>query len=201
MVRAALALADEKGLEALTMPNLARNLECGVMTIYGYVDSKEDLLGAIAQLGLVDLKLARPVPETVDGILKAWGRGLRQTLIAHPSLPAIFLAQPVIGQAIFRGLEALLGRLKAAGMSPAAGAPAVYAVLIYTTGYLAWEIPRTMRAPAADYAAGWRRQYAQLPPGEFPLSGSVLEELANVAGESQFELGLEALATGLAGRL
>ncbi|HTD79067.1 MAG TPA: helix-turn-helix domain-containing protein, partial [Chloroflexota bacterium] len=52
VVDAALQLADQHGFEALSMPTLARRLECGVMTIYGYVDSKEDLLDAIALRGL-----------------------------------------------------------------------------------------------------------------------------------------------------
>jgi hypothetical protein len=43
VVEAALTLADQEGLDALSMQNLARRLQCGVMTIYGYVDSKEDL--------------------------------------------------------------------------------------------------------------------------------------------------------------
>jgi hypothetical protein len=38
------------GLEALSMLTLARRLECGVMTIYGYVDNKEDLLGVLDEL-------------------------------------------------------------------------------------------------------------------------------------------------------
>src|SRR5579863_4395496 len=109
VVDAALALGDEEGLEALTMPNLARRLECGVMTIYGYVASKEDLLDAIAQRGLRDLRLPRPLPRTAQGILVAWGNALRSNLLEHPSLPVIFLSRAVIGPGIFRGLESLLG--------------------------------------------------------------------------------------------
>jgi TetR/AcrR family transcriptional regulator, tetracycline repressor protein len=200
VVEAALALADQEGLDALTMPNLARRLKCGVMTIYGYVDSKEDLLDAIAQRGLRDLRLAQPVPKELRGVLIAWGRGLRMTLIEHPSLPVLFLTQAVVGPGIFRGVEALLGRLGRAGMVPSAGVHAIYAVLTYTTGFVAWEIPRTHRQPQATYAANWRREFAGLSPGDFPLAGGVLNELGQVAGEEQFELGLTALAAGLAGQ-
>src|ERR1051326_9019495 len=121
VVEAALALADHDGLEALSMPNLAQRLECGVMTIYGYIDSKEDLLDAIAQRGLRDLRLPRPLPSTAREILVAWGRALRLNLIAHPSLPVIFLSRAVIGPGILRGLESLLGPLARCGMPPAAG--------------------------------------------------------------------------------
>jgi len=199
IVGVALRLADQEGIEALTMPNLARRLECGVMTIYGYVTSKEDLLGAIAQAGLRDLRLAQPMPRGLDGILLAWGRSLRQTLLAHPSLPMIFLSQAVVGPGIFRGVEALLGRLAHAGMPPSAGVHAIYSVLIYVTGFVAWEIPRTRRQPEAAYAASWRREYAGLPPDGFRLAGRVLDQLGRVAGEDQFETGLTAIATGLAG--
>jgi AcrR family transcriptional regulator len=200
VVEAALALADQRGLDALTMPNLASRLECGVMTIYGYIDSKEDLLDAIAQRGLGDLRLPRPPPSGVEGILLSWGRGLRLLLIEHPSLPVIFLAQAVVGPGIFRGVEALLVRLGQAGMAPARGVHAIYAVLTYTTGFVAWEIPRTHRQPPAAYAASWRREFASLPPANFPLAGEVLDDLGQVAGEEQFEVGLTALAAGLAGQ-
>lgn len=194
---AALELADESGIEALTMPNLARRLDSGVMTIYGYVASKDDLLGAIAQAGLRDLRLPQPPPERAAGILEAWGRSIRQTLLRHPSLAVIFLSQAVVGPAIFRGVEALLGRLIKAGMPAPAAAHAVYAVLIYATGFVAWEIPRTRRQPQSAYAASWRREYAGLAPESFPLAGSVLGELEKVAGDEQFELGLSSLVAGL----
>ena len=200
VVEAALALADRDGLEALTMPNLATRLECGVMTIYGYIDSKEDLLDAIAQRGLRDLRLPQPIPNDIEGILIHWGRGLRLLLIQHPSLAVIFLAQAVVGPGIFHGVERLLRRLGQAGMPPSAGVHAIYAVLIYTTGCVAWEIPRTRRQPQATYAASWRREFASLPPAEFPITGGVLDELGQVGGEEQFELGLTALAAGLAVR-
>ena len=96
VVEAALALADREGLEALSMQNLAVRLECGVMTLYGYVDSKEDLLDAIALRGLGDLRLPRPLAADTAEILVSWGRALRLTLIQHPSLPVIFLSRVVI---------------------------------------------------------------------------------------------------------
>lgn len=198
VIDAALVLADRDGLDALTMLNLARRLECGVMTIYGYIDGKEDLLEAIAQAGLRDLKPTRPQTNDVEGILVSWGRGLRMTLIEHPSLPVIFLSQAVVGPGILRGVEALLRRLGEAGLPAAAGVQAIYAVLTYTTGFVAWEIPRTRRQPQAAYEASWRREFANLPPADFPNAGAVLDELGQVASKGQFELGLHALSAGLA---
>ena len=198
VVEAALQLADQEGLDALSMQTLASRLECGVMTIYGYIDSKEDLLDAIAVRGLVDLQLQRPLPSEPAAVLVAWGRALRAILIAHPSLPVIFLSKALIGTGIFQGIEAMLGALDRAGMQAPAGLRAIYAVLIYTTGFVAWELPRTRQQTQAAYAGKWRQEFAILPPGDFPLVSSVLDELGTLAGDDQFEFGLAALADGLA---
>lgn len=197
VVDAALKLADDEGLVALTMQSLAKRLDCGVMTIYGYVEDKEDLLNAISQRGLRDLRLIEPVPGDVEGILIHWGRALRLLLIEHPSLPVIFLTQAVVGTAIFRGLERLLGRLGEAGMAASTAVHAIYAVVIYATGFVAWELPRTRLQPQSEYAADWRRGFANLPPEDFQLTAQVLGELSRVAGEEQFEIGLRALVAGL----
>jgi AcrR family transcriptional regulator len=198
VVDAALQLADQEGLEALSMPTIARRLECGVMTIYGYIDDKVDLLDAIALRGLADLRLPRPLPAEPAAVLVTWGRALRRTLLDHPSLPVIFLTQPVVGPGIFRGIEVLLGALERAGVRPAVGVHAIYAVVTYTTGFVAWELPRTHHQPQAAYAADWRQRFASLPPDDFPLTGGILDDLPRVAGEEQFEFGLAALAAGLA---
>ena len=197
VVDAALQLADQDGLEALSMLTIARRLDCGVMTIYGYVDNKDDLLDAIALRGLADVHLPRPLPGEPKAVLVAWGRAFRLALLEHPSLPMVFLSQPVIGPGIFQGIEALLGALSRAGMPPARGLQAIYAVVIYAAGFVAWELPRTRRQPESAYAAAWRREFASLRQEDFPLTASVLDALPRVAGEQQFEIGLAALANGL----
>ena len=197
VVDAALQLADQDGLEALSMLTLARRLECGVMTIYGYVENKEDLLDAIALRGLADVRLPRPLPGEPRAVLVDWGRALRLALLEHPSLPTIFLSQAVIGPSIFQGMETLLGALSRARTPARFGLHAIYAVVIYTAGFATWELPRTRRQPESAYAAAWRRAFASLRQEDFPLTASVLDELPRLASEQQFEIGLTALADGL----
>ena len=197
VVEAALAIVDERGPDALTMPALAARLDCGVMTLYGYIDNKEDLFGALAQRALVDFELPRPLPRDPQELLVQWGATLRRALTQHPSLSAIFLNQAVIGPGIFYGIEALLAGLNSLGVRVSDAVHAIYAVVIYTIGFSAWESPRTRRQPPAEYAAMWRRVFATLPEEHFPLSATALTELAAVAGEAQFQLGLRALVAGL----
>jgi hypothetical protein len=122
---------------------------------------------------------------------------MRETLLEHPSMPVIFLSRAVIGPGIFRGIEALLGALARGGMPAGVGVHAIYAVLIYTTGFVAWELPRTRRQSEAEYAASWRRGFAELEPNDFPRTATILPELPLLAGTEQFETGLSALIAGL----
>jgi TetR/AcrR family tetracycline transcriptional repressor len=198
IVDAALALADGTGLAGLTMPALAARLGCGVMTLYGYVRGKDELLEEIGQRGIADLSLPRPLAPDAEGVLIAWGRAMRTTLLHHPALPAIYLNQPVVGPGILRGVEALLGALASRGYEPQAGVGAIYAVLVYTIGFVAWELPRTVGGPE-PYAAAWRQVVAGLSPtAAYPLTSAHVDALTKVAAEAQFELGLCALAAGLA---
>ena len=200
VVDAALAMADEEGLEALSMPALARRLNCGVMSIYGHVESKEDLLEAVAECAFAKLALPQPLPEDPAGILKAWGGAVRELLVEHPFLPVILLTRPVVGPGIFRGVEYLLTALDRAGHPAKEGVHAVYAVLTYTVGFLAWEIPRTRKQSQEAYAGRWRQAFAMLSPGDFPFAAALVAELGTVAGEDQFQLGLNALVSGLLAR-
>jgi hypothetical protein len=104
-----------------------------------------------------------------------------------------------MGPAIVRGIEALLTALRRGEVPPDDGVRAIYAVLIYATGYVAWELPRTRQQPQQAYTATWLRTLSSLPPEDFPLTTSVVHQLPHVAGEKQFELGLAALADGLLG--
>jgi len=179
------------------MPGLARRLKCGVMTIYGYVANKEELLGALAQRGLADLQVPAPLPTDPAEILVTWGRALRVTFLEHPSLPTIFLSQVVIGAAIVRVIETLLTALARGQVRPPDSIRAIYAVLVYTTGFVAWELPRTREQPQQAYSAAWLGTVSSLPPEDFPLTTGLGRELAHVAGEEQFDHGLTALAEGL----
>src|ERR1700712_1542678 len=62
VLRAAIALADEAGVESLTMRKLARELGVEAMSLYNHVASKDDLLD-----GMVDLVFAEIELPSSDG--------------------------------------------------------------------------------------------------------------------------------------
>jgi AcrR family transcriptional regulator len=197
IVEAALALVDAEGVDALSMARLARELEAGVMSLYGYVRSKQELLDAVAMRAISEVRVRDLATSDGRGILLNWGRALRQVLLAHPGVAGVLIQRPVIGAGIFRGLESLLGPLEREGFGPEEAARAVYAVLIYTLGFVLWETPRVRQQPESAYASQWREGFARLPVGQFPRVAAALPYLGTLASEEQFEFGLLGLTAGL----
>src|SRR6476646_5357281 len=81
VVDAALAVVDAEGVDALSMPRLARQLDAGVMTLYRYVQSKQELLDAVAMRAIAEVQLSESSTADGSGTLAAWGRGIRRVLL------------------------------------------------------------------------------------------------------------------------
>jgi AcrR family transcriptional regulator len=197
VVDAALALVDAEGINALSMPRLARQVDAGVMTLYHYVGSKSELLEAVALRAIAEVHVRNLHATDASAILLDWGRGLREVLLAHPGVAGVLAHQAVVGHGIFRGMEALLRSLQRVELRAEPALRAVYAVLIYTLGFVLWETPRVHEQPASAYAIQWRAEFARLPEDQFPNVASVLSHLGTLASEAQFEFGLQALVSGL----
>lgn len=116
VLREALRVADEQGIDALSMRRLGQLLGVEAMSLYKHVADKEDLLDGIA-----DLVMAEIEPPTVG---PDWRAELRHSAIsAHDALRRHPWAGPVIesrlrpGPARLRYLDAVIGVLRAAGFS------------------------------------------------------------------------------------
>ena len=57
VLRAALHLADERGIDALTMRELGQRLGVEAMSLYNHVDNKDDLLDGMIDLVVSEIDL------------------------------------------------------------------------------------------------------------------------------------------------
>jgi AcrR family transcriptional regulator len=196
IVAAALELVDNEGLEALSMPRLARSLGTGVMTLYGHVANKADLVDALAERVLADLEPVEGRPDHWDRDLAEHMRRLRQVVLRHPALGAVLAARGLTTPSVFRNVEAGLGLLRSTGFDRRTAVQIYYALLTYTLGFLAWEIPRAHRQPPTAYPQQWQSALAALAATEYPTLHELAEELPEAVNDSQFDAGLSALLRG-----
>ena len=171
LVDAAVALVDETGLNALSMPKLAARLDIGTMTIYGYVNDKQHLLDLMAARIFDELQVGDYNDPTLT--ITRYFEDFRDAALTHPALAQLLADGRITVPAVFETLEAALGPLIAAGWDPTEAVRVFYAALTYTVGFVLWEIPRSHLQPEADYASQWTGLLADLEKDDYPtLTGA-----------------------------
>lgn len=190
IVTSAIDLADEQGLEELSMPKLATRLGVGTMTLYGYVENKEDLLDRIAE------RIFQGLDVSSRG---NWRRGLseffssfREAALEHPTLARLLATGRITIPAVFDILEASFQQMIDDGIPIEEAVRTFYAALTYTIGFVLWEIPRARIQTEAAYADQWAGLISQLDPNQFPvLTGIANEVVPTVVSAEQFTWGLD----------
>jgi AcrR family transcriptional regulator len=146
-----MAIADERGLEDLTMRGLARRLGVEPMSLYHYATGRDDIVDSIVErvVELID-------PPTADGGWKAAVRAsaisANRVLRQHPWACNPLMSGPRIQPARFRQVDALLSRLADAKLSASLADYAYHALDSHILGFTLWQ-------------AGYARGFEQLPPG------------------------------------
>jgi AcrR family transcriptional regulator len=116
VLRSAVELADEGGLDAVSMRKLGQRLDVEAMALYRHVRDKDDLLD-----GLVDVVVAEIEPPAPSGDWKAGVRdqvlAARQVMLRHPWAPQLIVERGTSGPASLDRVEAVLGTLLAGGFS------------------------------------------------------------------------------------
>lgn len=169
---AALALADERGLTAVTMRAIAERLGVTAMALYPHIGDKERLLDGLVDRMLAELLPAIPGHGTAEQRLMAIARAGRALARRHPAAYALLLSRPSVTPDAIRLVDAIYTALLDLGV-PADQVPRMERLLsTFTLGYATSEVngrftdgstnPRPDRARSLDDAPGHRRIAAVL---------------------------------------
>jgi AcrR family transcriptional regulator len=116
VLRAAVALADKAGIEALSMRKLAEELGVVPMALYKHVAGKEELLD-----GMIDLVVGEIDPPAGDADWKTAVRqrilSARRSLQRHPWAPAAIQSRAEPSPVMLAYIDSIIGMLRAGGFS------------------------------------------------------------------------------------
>ncbi len=114
ILAAALRLADARGLEAVTMHAVARDLRVTPMALYRHVDDKNALLDGLVELLLTEYPL--PAGGRWDERLTALAAGIRDTARRHPAVFPLLLTRPAVTPAARVVRDAVRSALREGGL-------------------------------------------------------------------------------------
>jgi AcrR family transcriptional regulator len=202
IVDVALQIADQEGLEAVSMRRLARELRSGAMSIYHYFQSREELLDLMGDTVAAEM-LVEDLPEDWREALRAIAHRTRASFLKHPWLLPTLQDRPRVSPNLMRHIEQSAQSVIALGET---GAGIVFAVDDYTIGYTLRELAGGRTSDRAKGISTRFREEANEPyirylleSGEFPMLSAFLT-LDREPPQNSFDDGLDWLLDGFAKR-
>ena len=205
VLRAAVKVADEGGLQALTMRRLADELGAEAMSLYYHVAKKEDVLDGVTDMIAAEINEAverLTVPPGESWKLTARRRILtaREVMLRHPWAPAVFETRTTVSPAVLQHYDGLLGLMRAGGFSYDLAHHSLHALGSRALGFTQELFTPASGAGAADPAAA-AELAARFPNLTGMLADIVHDDPDSTLGwcddQSEFEFALDLILDGL----
>jgi AcrR family transcriptional regulator len=199
VITAAVVLADERGIDSLTMRGLAEELGVVATALYKHVADKDELLDGMVEVVFAEVEF--PAESDWETALRERALSMRQALLRHPWAIALMEARTA-GPASLRHRDAVMRCLReTAGLSIPMALHAYSLSDSYIYGFAFQQTTMTAAHPTKTVAGVQDVTGIQPPPGaEYPH----LNELLVALGKSgydynrEFEFGLDVLLDGIA---
>jgi AcrR family transcriptional regulator len=215
IIKAAIAVADAEGPDAISMRRIARELRAGAMSLYWHVESKEELI----DLMFDSLEGEIGVPEPTGD----WRADLRELafrqragLLRHPWIMEFVAGRPPSGPNDARNLDLMLGMVAGLGLDARMSVDILMTVATYVLGAVLREVQEmraertrakveaTMTAEEIDAEherfQKWLAGADRYPNIQRMVEADVDPDAPETRDE-RFEFGLDCLLDGIAARL
>lgn len=210
MVGEAVRIADERGVDGLTMRQLATRLGVKAMALYHYVDSRDALLDAMVA-ALLDQLASTMSSRTRSGTTRTTyltdtANDVRELALGHPWLirlmvlrpaPAVWLSRPLSSLAC---ADTFLDALHRRGFDSASSVSAYRTFNAFLLADLLLESTEALPKLAAP-SHPLRGRPPPAPLMQYPVLASHLELLAADHFQADFEKALHLFVSSLSPRL
>lgn len=197
VVRAAVDLADESGIESVTMRELGHRLGVKAASLYNHVSGKDDLLKGMADVAAAEIEL----PSSDVGWKDAMRRravSARGVFLRHRWSAALLDSVEWRGSYSLLYADRILGTLIQAGFSPVIASWAFIGLDSYIYGF---ERQRSnfAQGDVVDTIEVAEEVLAAIPEGAYPSLAAVAMEYVDEPydEDAAFEFGLDLILDGL----
>lgn len=195
----AIAIADDVGVEPLTMRRLADVLGSSPMTLYGYVANKEDILDGMVDVVFGEIDLP-PTDLAWRPALRHRCVSAREVLRRHAWAVPLLESRTSPGPRTLRHHDAVLGCLRTGGLPTPVVAHAYAIVDAYVYGFAVQEASLPGEGVGDEMQDTAEAIAAQMPADQFPhLTAFTADHVLQPGydfGDS-FDVGLDLVLDGL----
>jgi AcrR family transcriptional regulator len=196
VLQAAVTLADEGGIDALSMRRIAKELGVEAMSLYNHVANKDEILDGIVEVVASEIDLPSDGADWKTAIRQS-AISTRDVLLRHPWASGLWGTRQGDGLARLRRGDWMLRTLREAGLSKDLTYHAFHIVESYILGFTGQQL--NFPHEGEELAGMAEKFLQQLPAGEYPdFVEHVMQHLEPRHGdEGGFELGLDLILESL----
>jgi AcrR family transcriptional regulator len=166
VLQKAIELADQSGLEGLTMRKLGEELGVEAMSLYNHVSNKDDLLGGMIDAVFEEIELPSHGDHWKTALRKR-SISLREMLKRHPWANGLMDSASSPGAATLRHHDRVIGTFRNAGFSLASTAHALAVLDSYIYGFAKQD--RALPFDTEEEAAAMGQVFlTQVPASQYP---------------------------------
>jgi AcrR family transcriptional regulator len=198
VLEAALRLADQGGLEGLSMRKLGQALGVEAMAVYYHFANKERVLDGIVDLVFGEIDLPAPGDDWKSAMRRR-AISVRDALLRHRWAIGLMESRTNPGPANLRHHDAVIGCLRAAGFDMAMVATAYSLLDSYIYGFAMTKMNLPFE-DTSDIVEMSETMLAPFAPGEYQNLADFITEHAMKPGydyANEFEYGLDVILDGL----
>jgi AcrR family transcriptional regulator len=198
VLQAALTLADQGGLEALSMRKLGQALGVEAMAVYYHFANKDRVLDGIVDLVFGEIELPQAGAKW-KAAMRRRALSVRDALLRHRWAIGLMESRTNPGPANLRHHDAVIGCLRAAGFDMARVATAYSLLDSYIYGFALTKMNLPFE-DTSDIVELSESMLAPFQPGEFQNLADFITEHAMKPGydyADEFEIGLDVILDGL----
>jgi len=199
IIEGAVKLADEIGVDALTIRKLATALTVKPMTIYHYVPNKESIIDGMVDMVFSEIDLPPPADADWKSAIRKRSASARTVLGKHPWAVPLMESRRAPGPATLQHHDAVLGCLRSGGLSVKMTAHAYALIDAFIYGFAIQEasLPATTGEEMSDMVDVI---IETLPADKYPhLMELTTEHILQPGYDfgNEFEFGLDLILEGL----
>lgn len=197
VLQAAVDVADQDGLGALTMRRLGRDLGFEAMAIYKHVANKEEILEGMLELVIGQIEIPEEGADWIDAMRRR-AFSAREVLTHHSWAIGLLEAGTATGPTSLRYFNAILGNLRSAGFPMEDAAHAFWVLDCYVYGQVIQEI--SLPFPASEETTETARATLERTAmDDYPHLLAMYEHALTFGYtfDMSFEFGLDLILDGL----
>lgn len=195
LIETSISFADKKGINSLSMRNLATLLGVEAMSLYNHIQNKDELLD-----GMVENCVKHFAFPKVGGNwrreMKKRANSVRKILLLHPWLTMLLVSRVNIGENLLQYFNDTLGCLVEAGFSYKQADQMIIAIDAHIYGFTLQELNFPFKTE--EYSEKASEYLPMIPKDQLPYFYQLTKAVATKKynGKHNFEFGLDLILDG-----